>query len=150
MVGVNGGILDEKVFQLVFKVMNYNLFYFVRYVLVCKWFVDVMKCVIWKEFCLFWVLKMVEDLFSGIVGGWGGIVVGGWLLFGKLLFYCFGSYQSKYFYFKNILDYFVFKLRFFKIFGKSFLFVKCWLDMLYIFDCCEYLDNGDDDDFGVY
>lgn len=148
--GANGGILDEKVLQLVFKAMNYNPFHLARYALVCKRFADVMKRVIWKEFCLSRAPKMVEDLLSGTVGGRGGTVAGGWLPLGKLLFHCPGSHQSKHFYSKNIPDHFVFKSRFSKTSGKSFLPVKCRSDTLYISDCCEHLDNGDDDDLGVY
>lgn len=150
VVGANGGIMDEKVLQLVFKAMNYNPFLLAKYALVCKRFADVMKRVIWKEFCLSRAPKMVEDLLSGTAGGRGGTVAGGWLPLGKLLFHCPGSHQSKHFYSKNIPDHFVFKSRFSKTAGKSFLPVKCRSDTLYISDCCEHLDNGDDDDLGVY
>jgi len=78
------------------------------------------------------------------------MVTGGWLPLGKLLFHCPGCHQSKHFYSKNIPDHFVFKSRFSKTSGKSFLPVKCRADTLYISDCCEHLDNGDDDDLGVY
>lgn len=148
--GANVGIMNEKVLQLVFQALNYNPFLLAKYALVCKRFADVMKRVIWKEFCLSRAPKMVEDLLSGTPGGRNGTVIGGWLPLGKLLFHCPGSHQSRNFYSKTIEDHFVFKSRFSKTSGKSFLPAKCRMDTLYISDCCEHLDNGDDDDLGVY
>lgn len=149
--GSNGGVglLDEKVLYLVFKSMNWNPFLICQYTLVCKRFADVMKKVIWKEFCLSRAPKMVSHLLSG-AGGQGGTIAGGWQPLGKLMFSCPGSHQSKHFYSKTIPGHFVWKSRFSRTSGKSFLPIQCRSDTLYISDCCEHLDNGDDDDLGVY
>lgn len=144
------GLLDEKVMCLVFKSMNWNPFLICQYALVCKRFADVMKRVIWKEFCLSRAPKMVDHLLSGAGGEQAGTIAGGWPPLGKLMFSCPGSHQSKHFYSKTIPAHFVWKSRFSRTSGKSFLPLQCRSDTLYISDCCEHLDNGDDDDLGVY
>jgi hypothetical protein len=135
---------------LVFKSMNWNPFLICQCALVCKRFADVMKRVIWKEFCLSRAPKMVDHLVSGAGGEQAGTIAGGWPPLGKLMFSCPGSHQSKHFYSKTIPAHFVWKSRFSRTSGKSFLPLQCRSDTLYISDCCEHLDNGDDDDLGVY
>jgi hypothetical protein len=90
---------------------------------------------------------MVSHLLSG---GRDGGIPGGWEPLGKLMFYCPGCHASNHFIAKTIPGHFVWKTKFSKTSGKQFLVPQCQADILYISKICEHLDNGDDDDLGLY
>jgi hypothetical protein len=141
------GLLDEKMLLLVLRAANWNPFLLCTSAQVCKRWADIMKRVVWKEFCLSRAPKMVGHLLSG---GRDGTVPGGWEPLGKLMFYCPGCHASTHFISKTIPGHFVWKTRFSKTSGKWFLVPQCQADILYISKICEHLDNGDDDDLVLY
>jgi hypothetical protein len=141
------GLLDEKMLLLVLRAANWNPFLLCTSAQVCKRWADIMKRVVWKEFCLSRAPKMVGHLLSG---GRDGSIPGGWEPLGKLMFYCTGCHASTHFISKTIPGHFVWKTRFSKTSGKWFLVPQCQADILYISKICEHLDNGDDDDLVLY
>jgi hypothetical protein len=141
------GLLDEKMLLLVFRAANWDPFLLCTSARVCKRWADILKRVIWKEFCLSRAPKMVSHLLSG---GRDGGIPGGWEPLGKLMFYCPGCHASNHFIAKTIPGHFVWKTKFSRTSGKQFLVPQCQADILYISKICEHLDNGDDDDLGLY
>jgi hypothetical protein len=141
------GLLDEKMLLLVLRAANWNPFVLCTSAQVCKRWADIMKRVVWKEFCLSRAPKMVGHLLSG---GRDGSIPGGWEPLGKLMFYCSGCHASTHFISNTIPGHFVWKTRFSKTSGKWFLIPQCQADILYISKICEHLDNGDDDDLVLY
>lgn len=141
------GLLDDKVLFLVFKASNWNPFMICTGAMVCKRFAAMTKKVIWKEFCLSRAPKMVTHLISG---GKDGNIPGGWEPLGRLMFNCPGCHASKHFISNVIPGHFVWKSKFSRSLGKDFLTPQCSADTLYISGSCEHLNNGDDDDLGLY
>lgn len=65
--------------------------------------------------------------------------------------YCLGCYDSSnVFQLKPISGYFVYKTRFSRTSGKSFLIPRCRSDTLYVTDPFEHLDQGEDGDVGSF
>jgi len=113
---------------------------------VCKWFDDFAKRVLWKEFCKTRAPKMMVDLQS--CGSHS--VDGNWRALGKLLIYCSGCSKGGLFNNIHIPGHFVYRTRFSRTSGKSFLLPQCRSDVLYVSDPCEHLDQGDDGDIGFF
>jgi len=143
----NGGHLNETTVFLVFRSLNWNPKLLCSIACVCKWFEDLSKRVLWKEFCLSRAPRMVSDL----AGASHSSIDGNWNALGKLMFYCAGchdtnnGFQSRY-----IPGHFVNKTRFSQTSGKSFLVRQSRSDTLYVTDPCEHLDEGEDGDVGLF
>ncbi|KAL5987285.1 EID1-like F-box protein 2 [Asimina triloba] len=80
------GHLSEDVIFLVFQQLNWNPRLIATLSCVCKWFDDVAKRILWKEFCRTRAPKMMLDLQSS----GSHSVDGNWKALGKLLIYCSG------------------------------------------------------------
>ncbi|KAJ7532547.1 hypothetical protein O6H91_13G009200 [Diphasiastrum complanatum] len=134
--------LNETVLLLVFKSVNWNPFLLCRCACVCKRLAELAKQLLWKEFCLSRAPKMVNDLLSvarneSLDGGWDSL--------GKLMFFCAGCHSTRHFQSKRISGHFVWKARFSRTSGRSFLVPQCRMDTLYVTDPCEHSDDEDDD-----
>ncbi|GLJ18607.1 hypothetical protein SUGI_0331390 [Cryptomeria japonica] len=142
------GHLSETVLVLVFKSLNWNPRTLCSVACVCKWFEDIAKRILWKEFCLSRAPKMVSDLLSG---GSHGTIDGNWNALGKLMIYCSGCHDGNNICQSNsIAGHFVYRTRFSRTSGKSFLVQQCRTDTLYVTDPCEHLDQGEDGDVGLF
>ncbi|XP_078442566.1 EID1-like 2 [Wolffia australiana] len=139
------GHISEDALYLVFRHLNWNPCMIANLSCVCKWFDDIAKRVLWKEFCQNRAPKMMIDLQSG----GSHIVDGNWKALGKLLIYCSGCTKD---FFRNIQipGHFVYRTRFSRTSGKSFLLPQCRTDVLYVSDPCEHLDHGEGDDVGFF
>ncbi|KAJ6809762.1 EID1-like F-box protein 2 [Iris pallida] len=84
---------------------------------VCKWFDDIAKRVLWKEFCHTRAPKMMLDLQSS----GSHSVDGNWKALAKLLVYCSGSRKGGLFDRIHVPGHFVYRTRFSRTSGKSFL-----------------------------
>ncbi|CAN6470110.1 unnamed protein product [Victoria cruziana] len=113
------GHLNETVIYLVFQQLNWNPRLIATVSCVCKWFEDVARRVLWKEFCRTRAPKMMLDLQSS----GSHSVDGNW----------------------KVLGHFVYRTRFSRTSGKSFLLPQCRTDILYVSDPCEHLDQGEGD-----
>ncbi|KAJ6866921.1 EID1-like F-box protein 2 [Populus alba x Populus x berolinensis] len=113
---------------------------------VCKWFDDLAKRVLWKAFCRARAPKMMLDLQSS----GSHSVDGNWRALGKLLIYCSGCTKGGLFNNVHIPGHFVYRTRFSRTSGKSFLLPQCRTDVLYVSDPCEHLDQGDEGDVGFF
>eukprot|EP00249_Psilotum_nudum_P024889 c29317_g1_i1 orf=983-1726(+) len=142
----SSGPLSELVIFLVIKTTNWNPYIISATACVCRWFADLAKRVLWKEFCLSRGPKMVSDL----AAGQHGTVDGGWNSLGKLMFYCAGCHGVMAAPSRPLFDHFVRKTRFSKTSGKSFLVPQCRTDILYLSDPCEHLDENGEDDIGLF
>lgn len=140
------GHLSEDALFLVFRHMNWNPRLIAVLSCVCKWFDEVAKQVLWKEFCHARAPKMMLDLHSG----GSHIVDGNWKALGKLLIYCNGCTKGGLFNNIHVPGHFVFRTRFSRTAGKSFLPQQCRNDVLYVSDPCEHLDQGDEGDLGFF
>ncbi|KAE9449320.1 hypothetical protein C3L33_18775, partial [Rhododendron williamsianum] len=112
----------------------------------CKWFDDVAKRALWKEFCRVRAPKMMLDLQSS----GSHSVDGNWRALAKLLIYCSGSSKGGLFNNVHIPGHFVYRTRFSRTSGKSFLLPQCRSDVLYVSDPCEHLDQGEEGDVGFF
>ncbi|CAN6225957.1 unnamed protein product [Urochloa humidicola] len=140
------GHLSEDALFLVFRHMNWNPRLIAILSCVCKWFDEVAKQVLWKEFCHARAPKMMLDLHSG----GSHIVDGNWKALGKLLIYCNGCTKGGLFNSIHVPGHFVFRTRFSRTAGKSFLPLPCKSDVLYVSDPCEHLDQGEEGDLGFF
>ncbi|KAI3452245.1 hypothetical protein Pfo_008910 [Paulownia fortunei] len=140
------GHLTEEVIFLVFNHLNWNPKLIVALSCACKWFDDLAKRVLWKEFCKTRAPKMMLDLQSS----GSHIVDGNWSALGKLLIYCSGCNKDGLFNSIHIPGHFVYRTRFSRTSGKSFLLPQCRTDVLYVSDPCEHLDQGDEGDAGFF
>uniref|UniRef100_A0A0E0LKL2 F-box domain-containing protein n=1 Tax=Oryza punctata TaxID=4537 RepID=A0A0E0LKL2_ORYPU len=140
------GHLSEDALFLVFRHMNWNPRLIAVLSCVCKWFDEVAKQVLWKEFCHARAPKMMLDLHSG----GSHIVDGNWKALGKLLIYCNGCTKGGLFNNIHVPGHFVFRTRFSRTAGKSFLPQQCRNDVLYVSDPCEHLDQGEEGDLGFF
>uniref|UniRef100_A0ACD5UKV5 Uncharacterized protein n=4 Tax=Avena sativa TaxID=4498 RepID=A0ACD5UKV5_AVESA len=140
------GHLSEDALFLVFRHMNWNPRLIANLSCVCKWFDEVAKQVLWKEFCHARAPKMMLDLHSD----GSHIVDGNWKALGKLLIYCNGCTKGGLFGNVHVPGHFVFRTRFSRTAGKSFLPLQCRMDVLYVSDPCEHLDQGEDGDLGFF
>lgn len=140
------GHLTEEIIFLVFNHLNWNPKLIVALSCACKWFDDLAKRVLWKEFCKTRAPKMMLDMQSS----GSHSVDGNWRALGKLLIYCSGSRKDGLFSSSHIPGHFVYRTRFSRTSGKSFLLPQCRTDVLYVSDPCEHLDQGDDGDVGFF
>ncbi|KAF7820495.1 EID1-like F-box protein 2 [Senna tora] len=85
------GHLSEDVIFLVFQQLNWNPKLIASLSCVCKWFDDIAKRVLWKEFCRTRAPKMMLDLQSS----GSHSVDGNWRALGKLLIYCSGCKKDQ-------------------------------------------------------
>lgn len=140
------GHLTEEVIFLIFQQLNWNPKAIAAFSCVSKWFDDLAKRVLWKEFCRTRAPKMMVDLQSS-----GSINIdGNWRAVGKLLIYCSGSGKDGLFKNIHIPGHFVHRTRFSRTSGKSFLLPQCRSDVLYVSDPCEHLDQRDEGDIGFF
>ncbi|KAI4366703.1 hypothetical protein MLD38_022547 [Melastoma candidum] len=140
------GHLNENVIFLVFQHMNWNPKAIATLSHVCKWFDDLAKHVLWKEFCRTRAPKMTVDLQSS----GSHSIDGNWRALAKLLIYCSGSSVGGLFGGLEIPGHFVYRTRFSGTAGRSFLMPQCKNDILYVSDPCEHLDQGDEGDVGFF
>ncbi|MED6182257.1 EID1-like F-box protein 2, variant 2 [Stylosanthes scabra] len=133
------GHISEDVIFLVFHNLNWNPKLIATLSCVCKWFDDLAKRVLWKEFCQTRAPKMMHDLQSGV----SHIVDGNWRALGKLLIYCTGCTHGTLFHQIGIPGHFVYQTRFSRTSGKSFLLKQCRSDVLYVSYPCEHPDQGE-------
>ncbi|KAH7846393.1 hypothetical protein Vadar_013468 [Vaccinium darrowii] len=140
------GHLNEDVIFLIFQHLNWNPKLIAAFSCACKWFDDVAKRALWKEFCRVRAPKMMLDLQSS----GSHSVDGNWRALGKLLIYCCGSSKDGLFNSVHIPGHFVYRTRFSRTSGKSFLLPQCRSDVLYVSDPCEHLDQGEDGDVGFF
>ncbi|KAI8534057.1 hypothetical protein RHMOL_Rhmol10G0059300 [Rhododendron molle] len=126
--------------------LNWNPKLIAAFSCACKWFDDVAKRALWKEFCRVRAPKMMLDLQSG----GSHSVDGNWRALGKLLIYCSGSSKGGLFNNVHIPGHFVYRTRFSRTSGKSFLLPQCRSDVLYVSDPCEHLDQGEEGDVGFF
>ncbi|XP_068657573.1 EID1-like F-box protein 2 [Aristolochia californica] len=139
------GHLSEDAIFLVIQHMKWNPRLIAILSCVCKWFDDIAKRILWKEFCHSRAPKMTLDLQSS----GSHSVDGNWKALGKLLIYCSGC-KGGLFNSVQIPGHFVYRTRFSRTSGKSFLLPQCRSDVLYVSDPCEHLDQGDDGDIGSF
>ncbi|XP_074581127.1 EID1-like F-box protein 2 [Curcuma longa] len=137
------GHLSEDAIYLVFQHLNWNPRLIAIMSCVCKWFDEIAKRVFWKEFCRARAPKMMLDLQS--CGSHS--VDGNWKALGKLLIHCSGCSLIS---IAHVPGHFVYRTRFSRTSGKSFLLPQCRTDVLYVSDPCEHLDQGDDGDVGIF
>ncbi|ONK60091.1 uncharacterized protein A4U43_C08F14080 [Asparagus officinalis] len=137
------GHLSEDVIFLVFQRLNWNPRMIALMSCVCKWFDDIAKRVLWKEFCRTRAPKMMLDLQSS----GSHSVDGNWKALGKLLVYCSGRGLFSRI---RVPGHFVYRTRFSRTSGKSFLIPQCRTDVLYVSDPCEHLDQGEQGDVGFF
>ncbi|KAK9105151.1 hypothetical protein Scep_021995 [Stephania cephalantha] len=135
------GHLNEDAIFLVFQHLNWNPRLIGTLSCFCKWFDDVAKRVLWKQFCRTRAPKMMLDLQSS----GSHSVDGNWKALGKLLIYCSGSHQVGLFNIQ-ISGHFVHMTRFSRTSGKSFLLPYCKTNVLYVSNPCEHLDQGEEGD----
>ncbi|ERM99886.1 hypothetical protein AMTRI_Chr10g680 [Amborella trichopoda] len=140
------GHLSETVMFLVFQHLNWNPRLIATISCVCKWFEDVARRVLWREFCRARAPKMTIDLQSSGTHS----VDGSWKALGKLLIYCSGCRQGGLVKTASIPGHFVYRTRFSRTSGKSFLLPQCRSDVLYVSDPCEHLDQGEEGDVGFF
>uniref|UniRef100_A0A0D9VVG2 F-box domain-containing protein n=1 Tax=Leersia perrieri TaxID=77586 RepID=A0A0D9VVG2_9ORYZ len=141
------GHVSEDALYLVFRHMNWNPRMIALFSCVSKWFDDIAKRVLWKEFCQARAPRMMQDLHSG----GSHIVDGNWKALGKLLIHCAGCTKGGLFGGNvHVPGHFVLRTRFSRTCGKSILPPQCRTDVLYVSDPCEHLDQGDEGDLGFF
>lgn len=140
------GHLSEDAIFLVLQHLNWNPRLIATLSCVCKWFGDISKQVLWKEFCRSRAPKMMLDLQSS----GSHSVDGNWEALAKLLIYCSGCGKGGPLNSTLIPGHVVYRTRFSRTSGKSFLIPQCRTDVLYVSDPCEHLDQGEDGDVGFF
>ncbi|CAH1420990.1 unnamed protein product [Lactuca virosa] len=140
------GHLSEDVIFLLLQHLNWNPKIIATLSCVCKWFDDLVKRVLWKEFCRTRAPTMMHDLQSS----GSHSVDGNWSALGKLLIYCSGCKKDGLFNKIQIPGHFAHRTRFSRTSGKSFLLPNCRTDVLYVSDPCEHLDQGEEGDVGFF
>lgn len=142
---IKGHLSGDAIF-LVFQHLKWNPRLIALMSCVCKWFDDIAKRVLWKEFCHTRAPKMMLDLQSS----GSHSVDGNWKALAKLLVYCSGSKKGGLFDRIHVPGHFVYRTRFSRTSGKSFLIPQCKTDVLYVSDPCEHLDQGEEGDVGFF
>ncbi|KAL5715275.1 EID1-like F-box protein 2 [Ranunculus cassubicifolius] len=138
--------LDEELISAIVEKLNWNPRVIATLSCVCKWFDDIAKRILWKEFCKARAPRMMLDLQSGGTHS----VDGSWKAIAKLLIYCSGCTRGGLFSNMQIPGHFVYRTRFSRTSGKSFLLPQCRSDVLYVSDPCEHLDQGVEGDVGFF
>lgn len=138
--GVNAGIMDEKVLQLVFRALNWDPQSLCVVARVSRRLRAVAERVLWRELCASRAPRMV----AALTGGAAGRIGGGWPALAKLLLFCCGAAGAA------VPGHFAPVSRFSKTSGRSFLSRRCAGDLLYVSDPCEHPAPGAADDVGAY
>ena len=144
--GVNVGIMDEKVLELVFRTLNWDPQSLCVVARVSRRLRAVAERVLWRELCVSRAPRMVAALTGGAPASApaAGRIGGGWPALGKLLLFCCGAASAA------VPGHFTGVSRFSKTSGRSFLSRRCRGDLLYVSDPCEHAVPGAADDVGAY
>ncbi|KQK14429.1 EID1-like F-box protein 2 [Brachypodium distachyon] len=140
------GHISEDALFFVFRHMNWNPRMIALISCTCKWFDEIARRVLWKEFCHARAPKMMQDLHSD----GSHIVDGNWKALGRLLIHCSGCTRGGLFGNVHVPGHFVLKTRFSRTSGKSFLPPHCRTDVLYVSDPCEHVDEDEEVDLGFF
>ena len=140
--GVNVGIMDEKVLELVFRALNWDPQALCVVARVSRRLRAVAERVLWRELCVSRAPRMVAALTGGAPAA--GRIGGGWPALAKLLLFCCGAASAA------VPGHFTGVSRFSKTSGRSFLSRRCRGDLLYVSDPCEHAVPGAADDVGAY
>uniref|UniRef100_A0A0D3G9C1 F-box domain-containing protein n=1 Tax=Oryza barthii TaxID=65489 RepID=A0A0D3G9C1_9ORYZ len=148
MRGVNTGIMDEKVLELVFRALNWDPRELCVVARVSRRLRAVAERVLWRELCVSRAPRMVSALSgpTAAVAAAAGRIGGGWPAMAKLLFFCCGAAGAA------VPGHFAPVSRFSKTSGRSFLSRRCAGDLLFVSDPCEHAAGAasDDDVVGAY
>uniref|UniRef100_A0A0E0A140 F-box domain-containing protein n=1 Tax=Oryza glumipatula TaxID=40148 RepID=A0A0E0A140_9ORYZ len=148
MRGVNAGIMDEKVLELVFRALNWDPRELCVVARVSRRLRAVAERVLWRELCVSRAPRMVSALSgpTAAVAAAAGRIGGGWPAMAKLLFFCCGAAGAA------VPGHFAPVSRFSKTSGRSFLSRRCAGDLLFVSDPCEHAAGAasDDDVVGAY
>jgi hypothetical protein len=144
--GVNAGIMDETVLQLVFRALNWDPQTLCAVARVSRRLRAVAERVLWRELCASRAPRMVAALTGGAAASApaAGRIGGGWPALAKLLLFCCGAAGA------GVRGHFVPVSRFSKTSGRSFLSRRCAGDLLYVSDPCEHAVAGANDNVGAY
>ncbi|XP_066367767.1 EID1-like F-box protein 3 [Miscanthus floridulus] len=144
--GVNAGIMDEKVLQLVFRALNWDPQSLCVVARVSRRLRAVAERVLWRELCVSRAPQMVAALTGGAAASApaAGRIGGGWPALAKLLLFCCGAAGT------GVPGHLAPVSRFSKTSGRSFLSRRCAGDLLYVSDPCEHAVPGAADDVGAY
>jgi hypothetical protein len=144
--GVNAGIMDEKVLELVFRALNWDPQSLCVVARVSRRLRAVAERVLWRELCVSRAPRMVAALTGGAPASApaAGRIGGGWPALAKLLLFCCGAAGAA------VPGHFAPVSRFSKTSGRSFLSRRCAGDLLYVSDPCEHAVAGAADDVGAY
>ena len=77
-------------------------------------------------------------------------VDGNWKALGNLLVYCSGQKKGGLFNKIHVPGHFVYRTRFSRTSGQSFLIPQCQTDVLYVSDPYEHLDEGEEGNVGFF
>ncbi|CAN6332555.1 unnamed protein product [Urochloa humidicola] len=149
--GVNAGIMDEKVLELVFRALNWDPQSLCVVARVSRRLRAVAERVLWRELCVSRAPRMVAALTGGAPASApaAGRIGGGWPALAKLLLFCCGAAGA------SVPGHFAPVSRFSKTSGRSFLSRRCAGDLLYVSDPCEHAvpggaGGGAAEDVGAY
>ncbi|CAN6327765.1 unnamed protein product [Urochloa humidicola] len=136
--GVNAGIMDEKVLELVFRALNWDPQSLCVVARVSRRLRAVAERVLWRELCVSRAPRMVAALTGGAPASApaAGRIGGGWPALAKLLLFCCGAAGA------SVPGHFAPVSRFSKTSGRSFLSRRCAGDLLYVSDPCEHAVPG--------
>ncbi|CAL4901437.1 unnamed protein product [Urochloa decumbens] len=136
--GVNAGIMDEKVLELVFRALNWDPQSLCVVARVSRRLRAVAERVLWRELCVSRAPRMVAALTGGAPASApaAGRIGGGWPALAKLLLFCCGAAGA------SVPGHFAPVSRFSKTSGRSFLSRRCAGDLLYVSDPCEHSVPG--------
>uniref|UniRef100_A0A0D9WI54 F-box domain-containing protein n=1 Tax=Leersia perrieri TaxID=77586 RepID=A0A0D9WI54_9ORYZ len=135
--GVNAGIMDEKVLELVFRAINWDPQSLCVVARVSRRLRAVAERVLWRQLCLSRAPRMVAALSASPATRVGG----GWPALAKLLLFCCGAPAPT-----SVRGHFAPVSRFSKTSGRSFLSRRCAGDLLYVSDPCEHAAAGGDEE----
>ncbi|CAL4894207.1 unnamed protein product [Urochloa decumbens] len=136
--GLNAGIMDEKVLELVFRALNWDPQSLCVVARVSRRLRAVAERVLWRELCVSRAPRMVAALTGGAPASApaAGRIGGGWPALAKLLLFCCGAAGA------SVPGHFAPVSRFSKTSGRSFLSRRCAGDLLYVSDPCEHAVPG--------
>ena len=140
--GVNVGIMDEKVLELVFRALNWDPQALCVVARVSRRLRAVAERVLWRELCVSRAPRMVAALTGGAPAA--GRIGGGWPALAKLLLFCCGAAGAA------VPGHCAPVSRLSKTSGRSFLSRRCAGDLLFVSDPCEHAVAGAADDVGAY
>lgn len=147
----NSGLLNERVLNLVFEYMKWDIRTLCRVAAVSWRLRAVAKRLLWRELCIYRAPRMIAALTEGETSS---RIIGGWPALAKLLFFCGGCESTRHFRLSRPSPgHFAEESRFSKTAGRSFLSKGCRSDVLYVSDPCEHAAAGEEADdvvVGVY